>query len=272
MISLLKGKRHAVILSVLLLVSLFLGGCDQANEELKPTERFFVNDFADVISQSDEDTIYSQGVKLQEKTGAQVVCLTVKSLDGQDIREFGIELSREWGIGQKDKNNGVLLLLAVSERKVSIEVGYGLEGGLTDIETGIILDTYALPHFKNDDFSTGLKNAYNALVNEVYIEYGLEPEEGYIPANDIKNENIGEEEDLEGLIGFAIPIFVIIIIIAIFSSRGGRRGGGPPFIFFGGPGRGSGFGGSFRGGGGFSSGGFRGGGGSFGGGGSSRGF
>ena len=171
-------------------------------------------------------------------------------------------------MGQKDKNNGVLLLLSIDERKVSIEVGYGLEGGLTDIETGIILDNYATPHLRKNDYSTGIREAYKALVNEVYIEYGIEPTEGYVPAEDLDSTQEDSENFVGGLFGGLAPIIIILIFIVLFN-RGGRRG--PPFIFFGGGGfgRGGGFG-SGRGG--FGGGGFSGGGGSFGGGGSSRGF
>ncbi|MDD3692812.1 MAG: TPM domain-containing protein [Oscillospiraceae bacterium] len=246
-----------------------LAGCVQQKEEqLKPTDRFFINDFANVISQQDEQEIFSLGVQLQEKTGAQVVAVTVQSLNGRDIRDFGINLARDWEVGQKDENNGVLLLLAIDEREVSIEVGYGLEGGLTDIETGIILDNYATPYLGKNDYSTGIREAYKALVNEVYIEYGIEPTEEYIPAEELGSTQENSEDFVGGLFGGLAPILIILILIVLFN-RGGRRG--PPFIFFGGGfGRGGGFG-SGRGGFG-SGGGFSGGGGSFGGGGSSRGF
>ena len=262
MTHLFKPRLTAALLFIII-VALSLAGCDDTEQELKPTESFFVNDFADVITPADEDIIYSKGVKLQEQTGAQVVCLTVKSL-GADIREFSLEIAREWGIGQKTRTTG-FANLALSERQVGIEVGYGLEGGLTDIETGIILDTYAAA-LQNDDFSTGLKNAYSALVNEVYIEYGIDPEEGYTPAGETGGRD-ADEQDTEELPGFIPVIVMLIILVLIFSTR---RRGGPPFIFFGG--RGGFGGGNFRGGGGSGGGGFSGGGGSFGGGGSSRGF
>lgn len=260
-------KRIAKTVLVFGLLVFAVAGCEQEGQEsLKPTERFFVNDFADVISPQDEDTIFSLGVQLQEKTGAQAVAVTVPSLDGRDIREFGVELGRDWEVGQKEKNNGVMLILAIEDREVSIEVGYGLEGGLTDIETGIILDKYATPHLSKDDYSTGMVEAYKAIVNEVYIEYGMEPSEGYIPAEQI--ENTQEEDDTDGLVGVLVPFVIIGILVLFFIIRGGRFGGFPSMYFGGGRGgRGGGFGGGFGGGGGFS-----GGGGSFGGGGSSRGF
>lgn len=228
---------------------------------LQPTERFFVNDFANVLDNTTENELYNMGVQLYEKTTAQVVAVTVPSLDGADIDEYGVTLGREWGIGGAEENNGVLLLLSVGDREVRIDVGYGLEGALTDARTGIILDNYAIPHFQNDDFSEGMKQTYNALINEVYIEYGMEPDPDYTPVNDLEAED------------GSFPLFVLIIFLFLFvvpslpfvrrhlpwliiaNSHHHHHGGG-----FGG------FGGGSHGGG------FSGGGGSFGGGGSSRGF
>ncbi|MDD3833449.1 MAG: TPM domain-containing protein, partial [Oscillospiraceae bacterium] len=207
-----KNKKRILLLPLLIVLTLFLWGCGEA-EVLKPTDRFFVNDFADVISSADEDEMFNHGVKLQEKTGAQVVVVTVKSLNGMDIRDFGHDIGRDWGIGQKDKNNGVLLLMSLEDREIGIEVGYGLEGGLTDIETKIIQDEYAIPHLKQDDFSTGLKKAYIALVNEVYIEYGIEPQEGYTPAEQIAQENKETENDQGSPLQLIIPFISILAFI-----------------------------------------------------------
>lgn len=236
-----------------LLCLLFTAGVGAAEIDLSPTDRFFVNDFADVISTQDENTIYALGVQLYEKTGAQVVAVTVPSLDGMDISEYGVKLGRQWGIGDAEKNTGVLLILATDDREVGISVGYGLEGAITDAKSGILLDNYAIPHFAEDDFSTGMVNTYRALVNEVCLEFGVEPEDGYVPAEEL-------EDDGPGVI--ALLLFVVVLVLLLISSRGRF-----PFILFhGGYG-----GGGFRSGdSSFSSGGFRGGGGSFGGGGASR--
>lgn len=183
-----------------------------------------------------------------------------------------MKLGREWGVGDKDKNNGVVLLLAVSERQVAIQVGYGLEGRLTDGKTGRILDNYAIPYFKEDDFSAGLSETYKAISAEVYAEYGVEPEITY-EYNEYEEEGISED-----VADTAMTILIIIIIILLSIIRRDRLRHSR-FIFFPfiGGGRG-GSGGSFHGGssGGFSGGrgggGFSGGGGSFGGGGSGRSF
>ena len=154
-------------------------------------------------------------------------------------------------------------LLSVGDREITIEVGRKLEGGLTDAESKLILERYATPLLKENQYSQGMLNAYRALVNEVYIEYGHQPlDDDYIPIGQLPASG-SEDRDAPG--GFMV-IISVILLIAVFGGFFSRhRRGGPPIIFFGG-GRGGGFGGGFGGGGG---GGFSGGGGGFGGGGAS---
>lgn len=238
----------------------------------KPTNEFFVNDFADVIDEETEKDIMAIGASLYKQTTAQVVVVTVDSLDGCDVDEYALELGREWGVGDEDKNNGVVLLMAVSERKVAIQVGYGLEGRLTDGKTGRILDKYAAPYLKDNDYSKGLSEAYKAIVAEVYEEYDVTPQVDY--GIDEYSDNTSDAFDT-----VVSLIIVAVVLLIIFGGRRGRRRFffGPFFGgFHGGFHGGSGgnddfFGGSSHSGGSFG-GGFSGGGGSFGGGGSSRGF
>lgn len=222
----------------------------------KPTKNFFVNDFANVISNADEEKMQQQGEALFKKCGAQVVVVTVKSLNGEDLESYSLNLARSWRIGSDKNDDGILLLLAVDERKVRIEVGYGLEGALPDSKTGRILDTYGVDRFKKNDFSTGLAAVYDSLINEVYIEKGLDPADGYTPVEDY---SLTTKEKV-----IAYGIIALIVLAFIFTNRGKRKRG---FVYYGGGFGGGGFSGS-----GSSGGGFSGGGGSFGGGGSSRGF
>ncbi len=222
-----------------------------------PTNEFFVNDFADCITEQGETEIFSKAENLYNACKAQVVVVTVDSLDGYEIEDYSIGLAREWGIGERDEDSGILLLLSVSDREVRIEVGSGLEGALPDSKTGRILDTYGMEHFRKNDFSAGLTAVQKSLVNEVFIEYGLEPDEDYEP--------VGDEEELPAGI---VIIFVIIMMFIIIRVLGVRQRGG----FYGSHRGGFGGFGGFHGGSGGSSGGFRGGGGGFSGGGSSRGF
>ncbi|MCQ2478484.1 MAG: TPM domain-containing protein [Clostridia bacterium] len=254
-----KQLKRILPFCLVLLLCLCLCGCEE--EKLTPTKEFYVNDFANVLEEDVKSEILSRGAELAEKTKAQVVAVTVDSTDGQEISDYALNLGRDWGIGDKEKNNGVLILLAVSDREVYIAVGYGLEGALPDSKTGRILDNYAVPYFKNDDFSQGMLSVYKAVQNEVYIEYGLEAEEGYVPVEFLAGDTEEDGNMLPIAISWIIMIAVIFIYIRVFGARG-------LFLFMGGP---RGFGGGSRGGsGGF--GGFSGGGGSFGGGGAGRGF
>lgn len=255
----------AVIAAVLWSFTAFAADVKKSNYP-NPSEKFFVNDFANVLSDSDEDEIMKIGAALYKQTTAQVVVVTVNSLDGYNVKDYALELGRKWGVGDKEKNNGVVLLLAVSERQVTIQVGYGLEGRLTDGKTGRILDKYAIPYLKNNDFSTGLSEAYKAIVSEVYEEYGVAPPEDY-KLDEYSDYDVSDSNALEII---RVIIVIIIILIVIFRRRGRRRVYFGPF--FGGFDNGSNGSGGFFSGGGSSGGGFSGGGGSFGGGGSSRGF
>lgn len=256
-------KIIAVFTAVLVLLSSSALGAFAINIP-KATSNFFVNDFANVISNEDENKMQQQGETLYKKFGAQVVVVTIKSLDGASLEDYSLQLARSWGIGSKNDDNGILLLLAVDERKVRIEVGTGLEGALPDSKTGRILDNYGMSYFKENNFSQGLSSVYSSLVNEVYIEYGEEPEDGYTP---ISQDDSEDNSDIAEIIA-AIPI-LIIVLIALFGGRRRRRRG----FFFGGfddDDFHGGIGGGFSGGSG--GGGFSGGGGGFSGGGSSRGF
>lgn len=262
-------KKLCLVAALLLLCFSFCG-CENKTTAtvIAPTKEFFVNDFANIIDTSFKDKMQLLGERLYSDTTAQAVCVTVKSLDGRDINSYAIELAREWGIGSADKNNGVLLILALEEREVRIEVGSGLEGALTDAKTGRILDLYGMEHFREDNFSSGLLAVYDAIVNEIYIEYGLSPDEDYVPLSE-REDNAVQNDDI-GIARIILIVAVLIIALYLGKKNGGRGGhsGGIPFFFFGGPGvyRG-GRGGGFSGGG---FGGFSGGGGGFSGGGSGR--
>ena len=221
--------------------------------------QFYCTDGADVISSEREAYYVSRSAALEAATGAQIVVATVSSLEGQDIDSYANSLFRAWGIGHQEKNNGLLILLAPNERQIRVEVGYGLEGRVNDAKAGRLIDEYAYGYLAEDEFDEGLYQLYNALLDEVYAEYGLETPDD-VAAPETSRISSGQQEDnaLGEIVG------VIILLLVIILSRGRI------FLFLGGRGGRGGFGGGF--GGGFSGGGFSGGGGSSGGGGASRGF
>ncbi len=257
-------KRLLSIAAIFLIISIVLCGCSEKAEELKPTQGFYVNDYADVLTDESENDILSMAVELKSQTTAQVVVLTVESLGGEDIASYATEIGREWGIGDKEKNNGVLLLFSEGDREIFIAVGYGLEGALPDSKTGRIIDVYGLDYLKQNDFSEGITAITKAVIGEVYLEYGLTPPNGYASIESIT------EAPFDGEGGSVFGLWLAVLIFAIVFSFIFRGRGGLLFLLgssnFRGP-RGGGFsGGSFGGGG------FRGGGGSFGGGGAGRSF
>ncbi len=259
-------KRIISVSSVILILALIFSFSASAAKVPKATSNFFVNDYANVISNEDEAKMQQQGEALYKASGAQVVVVTVGNTDGEDIESYSLELARSWGIGSKNNNDGVLLILSVEDRQVRIEVGYGLEGALPDSKTGRILDTYGVEHFKKNEFSAGLTAVYDSLINEVYIEKNLQPADGYTPISEVEDSDKGTD------IGYIIVAVIIVVcfLMSLRKRRRGRYGSDYDDTYHGGFGGGFGgfSGGSSSGGGG----GFSGGGGSFGGGGSSRGF
>lgn len=239
-------------LAVLVCLCLSLSGCVSAQRALPtPTDRFFVNDFADVLSPADEQTVYETGVRLQQETDAQVVLVTVNSLDGYSLEDYALELARLWGLGDAEKDNGLLLLFTTDGPHTRAEVGYGLEGALPDSKVGRILDDHLVPYYDNSAaWSAALTDTYRTYVNEVYAEYGLTESEYPV-------DFYGEDE--EGGWAEIVLIFVALLLFGLLRARGLRA---HPGLFIGGFHH---HGGGFRGGGGFS-----GGGGGFGGGGASR--
>ena len=190
---------------------------------------------------------------LEKNSGRQLVVVTLPSLQGYEISDYGYQLGRAWGIGQKGKDSGALLIVAPNERKVRIEVGYGLEPIVTDGLSFLIINNDIIPHFKQDDYPGGIEAGADALFKQLT----LPPEE----AQKVAAEADAARKDSGG--GFPIGTIVFIVIIVFFvvlpmvnEARGGgrRRGGfGGPIIWmpggFGGGGGFSGGGGSFGGGG-----------------------
>ena len=188
-----------------------------------PSTDFYVYDEVGILEKDTVDYIININTQLEEQTGAQAVVAVVDSLQGKDIEEYSLEIFRKWGIGDKDKNNGVLLLVSPNDKKVRIEVGYGLEGAITDSDAGRILDTFVLLKFKEDSFDKGVKDGFSALIGFIKDEYDIELEE----LDDVMGDLI-----LELIILAVIVIIVVAGVVLIdennsgFTSRSSGFGGG----------------------------------------------
>ena len=136
-----------------------------------PNDDFYVLDEVGLLSSSTVETIIATSRDLQSKTKAQVVVVIVQSLNGVSAESFSLNILRQWGIGDKELDNGLLILLAMDEKISRIEVGYGLEGVLNDAKTGRFQDAYMIPYYNTGDFDQGILNGYLAFVQEVAQEY-----------------------------------------------------------------------------------------------------
>jgi uncharacterized protein len=216
---------------------------------------------------ADKRALEALAAALEEKTGAELAVVTVDSYAPYaSLDDYALALAESWGIGKKGEDNGVLLILAMQERRVKIEVGYGLEGAIPDSAAGRILDTALLPDFRRNDFSGGLVKGAEAIAAAVAREKGLDPAELNLsaPAEEAPQDREG------GALSLIITLCVVFFIWPLLTlPLRRRRRRGFPVIFNSGAFRSGGFGSS----GGFGGGGFGGfGGGGFGGGGASRGF
>ncbi len=126
-----------------------------------------VNDTAHLIPQDQRQRIEAQLAQFEKQTGDQVAVLTVDSLDGEAIEDYANKVARTWALGQKGKDNGVLLLVSKNDRKMRIEVGYGLEPVLTDLQTSIIQNQVIIPYFKKGDFGGGIEAGVNAILSTI---------------------------------------------------------------------------------------------------------
>ncbi len=288
-------KKISVILLCLALLSSPLVGSALGREV--PALKGRVNDYAGILSAPAKNHIEQLLVELENSDSTQLVVLTIKSLQGDSLEQFSLRVVESWKIGQSGLDNGALLLIAVEDRKVRIEVGYGLEGKLTDLMAGRIIRNVILPQFKQGDFDQGVIGGVNAMIATVRGEYSNADQ---IESGSSQNDymglvalmmffffflgNILRRKKAAGAIvggigapllggifqGFSLPLFLLLIPVGLIgglivsalpvgSGRSGRLGG----VYIGSGGFGSSSGGF---------GGFSGGGGGFGGGGASGGW
>lgn len=249
-----KTLRYAGIACMLVLLHSFAWASD-SDFPAKPNPPRLVNDFAGMMSSSEAAQLEQKLLEYEQSSSTQITIVTIKNLGGYDASDYAIELGIKWGVGQKGKDNGVLVLASLEDRKAFIAVGYGLEGTLTDATTGQIYRKEMVPSFKEGKYYEGFNRAADAIIKATKGEYKADP-----------------KEEKDKLPAWVIVLIVVIIVIAISKGGGGGgsymsgrgfRGFGGGFI--GGSGFGGGWGGGSSGGGGGGFGGF--GGGSFGGGG-----
>ena len=250
-----------VILSLLFAFVLWSGAAIAAQPQF-PQLTGRVVDQANLLDAATRADIERKLTNLEDKTGTQLVVVTLSSLQGYEIEEYGYQLGRAWGIGQKGKNNGALLVVAPNEHRVRIEVGYGLEGTVTDAISRLIIENGILPRFRANDFAGGVQRGVDDLIQVLSGDA-----EDFQKRAVARDRGAASPQDLQGLIWIVliVGLWLFLAFRSRHNGRGYRRGGMPWIVPMPMGGRGWG-GGGFGGG---SGGGFGGGGGSFGGGGAS---
>jgi uncharacterized protein len=259
---------------IFLLLFLFIGFQSVFSQKIqsRPNPPTAVNDFANMLEPFQKQALEQKLEAYNDSTSSAIVIITVPDLQGYDIAEVSLKYLRDWGVGVKGKNNGVVILVSKNDHKARIETGYGMEGVLPDILAKQIIDERMIPFFKNNDYYAGFNNAVDAIIQAAAGEYKADQK---------------AQRGNKVTIGKIIPLIIIfLVILFLFSGKGGGGGGSyisrkgsrsflggalPWFLLgnmLGGGSRGGGFGGGGFGGGGFGGGGFGGGGfGGFGGGG-----
>jgi uncharacterized protein len=220
-------------------------------------------DLANIIDNSLQQQLVRSLRELTDKTGTQMVILTISSLDGQDINSFSLQTAEQWKLGQKDKDNGLLLSVSLQDKKYRFETGYGLESVLPDSLLGSIARNNLVPWFKKGEYGTGIASASREIITILGEQHQVAIESSGELPQPVK------AEDSSGGIPMIFVLMVIAFIIFAKSRSMNKRSRGPGMVIF--PG-GWGSGGGFGGGGGGFGGGFSGGGGGFGGGGASGGW
>lgn len=215
-----------------------------------PAPDGYVSDYTGTLDARSRQVLSGQLSDLDKKANAQVAVAVVKDLNGTDIETYATGLFKQWGVGKRSTNRGVLLLVALEDRKSRIEVGYGLEGILPDGLTGEIQDAYMLPYFKSGDYSRGILNGAGALAQVIAKDAGVTVSAGAAAAVGAIPKKTSLTRKIFNII-FALILLVIFLnnpsLFLLLLMSGGRGG------FGGGFGSGSGgFGGGLSGGGGSS--------------------
>jgi uncharacterized protein len=179
-----------------------------AQDDFPARSNRLVTDFTNTLSQSEQNQLEQKLVAFNDSTSTQIAIVLMRSTSNYDISEYAVQLGNKWGIGQKSKNNGILILLAVDDRKISIQTGYGMEGVAPDVLMKRIIDNDMTPYFKQGDYYGGLEQGTNTLMALVKGEYSADE---YMK---------GSEQHFTWLI---IPLIILIVAISIGVKANSTR-------------------------------------------------
>lgn len=244
--------KRSYIIQFILLICLFAPSLSSFASPIfpSPTSYKYVNDYVGLLNKEETQKIVSIGKELEDKTGAQAVIVIIDSTNNAPIEDYANKLFRTWGIGQKNKNNGLLILIALNDRSFRVEVGKGLEGAIPDALSNRVMESLLKPHFSEGNYGLGLVESYSSFADLIGKEYGVTLDKSLnIP---LPNENQAKNNSRNGAFigGSVFFLFVLdfilnrgrvssfllnMLFISSFNRRGPRGGsGGGGFGGFGG--------------------------------------
>ena len=226
-------------IKVLLLSSLLLLFFTQiASAEINfpnPTNYKYVNDYTDILTEDEKEKIISIGKELEDKTGAQAVTVIINSTDGKPIESYALNLFRTWGIGEKNKDNGLLILIALEDKNWRVEVGRGLEGAIPDALSNRVMESLAKEKFRTEEYGTGIVNSYSAFSDLIAEEYGITLDKSLNISMENNKYNYNNIPIFSGMGIFLVLILLdfifnggsitLLLLKILFFTGGNRRGG-----------------------------------------------
>lgn len=247
-----KSKVFKFLSSLLLILLLSFNSVSSVISIPNQTNLKYLNDYVGVINEPEKGNILGIGRELELKTGAQATIVIINSTNGTPIENYSLELFRNWGIGQKNKDNGLLILISIDDKTWRVEVGRGLEGAIPDALSNRVMETLGKPSFLEGNYSQGLMNSYSTFCDIIAKEYNVTLDKSLhltVPSYGNTTENSSRGFAFSG--GIILILFLLDIILnrgrisstllqIIFWSnigRGGprgRSGGGGNFGGFGG--------------------------------------
>lgn len=205
-------KFHLNRIKYLILILLYVAFIPSVKAIVSPTNEFYVNDYANILSSETEEYILNRSIALNNIDGTQIVVVTVPNLEGMSLEDYSLTLARNFKIGSSKKDNGLLLLLALEEREFRVEVGAGLEGILPDGKTGRFQDEYIIPYLRDNNWNEGIINGYDAFYKEIVTLNNLNID--YSEPNVIDNDQYYDFFVIVLLFSFAIGAICGFIIKA----------------------------------------------------------
>lgn len=222
---LIKLRKRLVFFFILFLICFFFYPGSIFSQDVDyPDFSGYINDYAGILDSGSRSQLEELASKIEQETGSEIAVAIVESLQGVPEEEYVVELFEKWGIGKEKEDNGLLILICTEgepgNRPLRIEVGYGLEGVITDLEASEIINDIITPNFQAGDFYKGLYDAFMVIAGQIYEEEGLEPLTTTEISPPASSGNIFSEFPFGWVCCFPIPfIFIIVIVIVNFFKK-----------------------------------------------------